>query len=61
MAPTSHTPLLSVKQPVPTDIEIAQAVDPIRITQIAEAAGLLPDEYELYGTHKAKVRATTAG
>ncbi|EFJ51458.1 hypothetical protein VOLCADRAFT_79713 [Volvox carteri f. nagariensis] len=56
MAATEYKPLLPVKQPVPSDIEIAQSVEPVHIAKIAEAVGLLPDEYDLYGTHKAKVK-----
>lgn len=43
------------KRPVPSDIEIAQSVTPIPIRQIAEEAGLLPEELELFGNYKAKV------
>ncbi|PNH05613.1 Monofunctional C1-tetrahydrofolate synthase, mitochondrial [Tetrabaena socialis] len=50
----SVTPLLPVKVPVPSDIDIAQSVQPLHISSIAEALGLLPEEYDLYGTHKAK-------
>ncbi|GLI62600.1 hypothetical protein VaNZ11_005139 [Volvox africanus] len=56
MAATEYKPLLPVKQPVPSDIEIAQSVEPAHIAKIAEAVGLLPHEYDLYGTHKAKVK-----
>lgn len=42
--------------PVPSDIEIAQAAQPLPIVQIAEEIGLLPDEIELYGPYKAKVK-----
>ncbi|GFR43990.1 hypothetical protein Agub_g5136 [Astrephomene gubernaculifera] len=49
-------PLLPVKQPVPSDIEIAQSVEPVHIAKIAEAVGLLPEEFDLYGIHKAKVK-----
>ncbi|GIL68174.1 hypothetical protein Vafri_21431, partial [Volvox africanus] len=56
MAATDYKPLLPVKQPVPSDIEIAQSVEPVHISKIAEAVGLQPDEYDLYGTHKAKVK-----
>ncbi|MEN4011589.1 MAG: formate--tetrahydrofolate ligase [Bellilinea sp.] len=49
------TPLQRVT-PVPSDIEIAQQATLKPITQIAEELGLLPEEYELYGQHKAKVR-----
>lgn len=48
--------------PVPSDIDIAQSVKPKHISLIAEAAlGLQPEEYELYGTAKAKVRAASWG
>ncbi|KAF8056222.1 Formate--tetrahydrofolate ligase [Scenedesmus sp. PABB004] len=56
-ASTAVRPLLDVKQPVPSDIEIAQSVQPKHISLIAEAGlGLLPEEYELYGPSKAKVK-----
>ncbi|MBF6571425.1 MAG: formate--tetrahydrofolate ligase [Candidatus Binataceae bacterium] len=48
--------LKKILSPVPGDLEIAQAADPIPIDQIAAAAGVLPDELELYGKTKAKVR-----
>ena len=41
---------------VPSDIEIAQAATPLPIDRIAAEAGILPDELELYGKTKAKVR-----
>jgi formyltetrahydrofolate synthetase len=46
---------LDTKTPVPSDIEIAQSVAPLTIDLIAEAAGILPPELELYGRNKAKV------
>eukprot|EP00877_Chromochloris_zofingiensis_P000246 jgi/Chrzof1/10221/Cz04g33040.t1 len=50
-------PMLPVKDPVPSDIDIAQSIKPLPIVVIAEdRLGLQPDEYELYGTTKAKVR-----
>ncbi len=42
--------------PVPSDIEIAQEANLKPITQVAEEAGILPAELELYGETKAKVR-----
>ena len=44
--------------PVPTDIEIAQAQQPNikNVAEIAEEVGILPEELELYGNLKAKVR-----
>jgi formyltetrahydrofolate synthetase len=41
---------------VPSDIEISQAAVPIAITEVAQAAGILPHELEPYGYTKAKVR-----
>ena len=49
------TPLNRVK-PVPSDIEIAQASALKPITQVGEELGLLPDELELYGPYKAKIK-----
>jgi formate--tetrahydrofolate ligase len=43
------------KSPVPKDIEIAQAAVMQPIQAIAEKAGILDDELELYGKHKAKI------
>lgn len=43
------------KNPVPSDIEIAQSITPIPISQVAESLGLLPDELDFYGKNKAKV------
>jgi len=45
-----------LKNPVPSDLDIAQeaAIDPIM--NVAERAGLVADELELYGNYKAKVR-----
>ncbi|MBU0512229.1 MAG: formate--tetrahydrofolate ligase [Chloroflexi bacterium] len=49
---------LELLQPVPSDIEIAQAQQPNikNVAKIAEEVGILPEELELYGNHKAKVR-----
>jgi len=43
------------KSPVPSDIEIAQAATMQPIQAIAEKAGILEDELELYGRYKAKI------
>jgi formate--tetrahydrofolate ligase len=40
---------------MPSSLEIAQEAALLPITQIAEEAGLEPDEYDLYGKYKAKV------
>ncbi|MEM5773821.1 MAG: formate--tetrahydrofolate ligase, partial [Anaerolineaceae bacterium] len=42
--------------PVPSDIEIAQESSLKPITQIAEELGILPEELELFGPYKAKVK-----
>ncbi|HUA25789.1 MAG TPA: formate--tetrahydrofolate ligase [Steroidobacteraceae bacterium] len=41
---------------VPSDIEIAQGATPLPIGELAAKAGILPEELEYYGRHKAKVR-----
>ncbi|HXQ25335.1 MAG TPA: formate--tetrahydrofolate ligase [Candidatus Acidoferrales bacterium] len=48
--------LKNILAKVPSDIDIAQAATPIPIDKIAAEAGILPDELELYGKNKAKVR-----
>jgi formyltetrahydrofolate synthetase len=48
--------LQNLLRPVPSDIEIAQAQEPLPITQIAEEVGILPEELVPYGRDKAKVR-----
>lgn len=51
------TPLkLNLLNPVPSDIEIAQQADIKPIKLVAEEVGLLPEELELFGDYKAKVR-----
>eukprot|EP01025_Chloroclados_australasicus_P066025 TRINITY_DN9024_c0_g1_i1.p2 TRINITY_DN9024_c0_g1~~TRINITY_DN9024_c0_g1_i1.p2 ORF type:complete len:683 (-),score=106.19 TRINITY_DN9024_c0_g1_i1:223-2130(-) len=47
---------LDIKDPVPSDIEIAQSVVPIPITEVAKRLGLKQEELELYGQTKAKVK-----
>ena len=49
------TPLKRVT-PVPSDIDIAQAATLKPVTLIAEEMGILPEELELFGPHKAKVK-----
>ncbi len=48
--------LKTLLTPVPSDIDIAQAAEPLPISQIAAEAGLLPEELVPYGTYKAKVK-----
>ena len=50
---TTH---LKLQKPVPSDIEIAQAAALRPITDVAEDLGILPEELELYGPYKAKVK-----
>src|SRR5271169_1634228 len=47
--------LTNILTRVPSDLEIAQAATPVPIDRIADKAGILPDELELYGKTKAKV------
>jgi methylenetetrahydrofolate dehydrogenase (NADP+) / methenyltetrahydrofolate cyclohydrolase / formyltetrahydrofolate synthetase len=53
---TPYTPTqLKRRSPVPSDIDIAQEAELKPISQVAEELGLLPDEYDPYGKHIAKV------
>ncbi len=53
----SFTPTpLKLRRPVPSDIEIAQEATLKPIMQVAEEAGILPEELELHGNYMAKVR-----
>ena len=47
---------LKKRYPVPSDIEIAQEAELKPIRELAEELGLLPEELELYGDYKAKVK-----
>ncbi|MFQ5921770.1 MAG: formate--tetrahydrofolate ligase [Anaerolineales bacterium] len=47
---------LRVRRPAPADLDIAQEAELKLITRLAEELSLLPEELELYGSHKAKVR-----
>jgi len=47
---------LKLLRPVPSDIDIAQAGKLKPILQIAEELGIKPNELELYGPYKAKVK-----
>ncbi len=46
---------ITLKNPVPSDIEIAQAAELIPVLDLAREVGLEPDELELFGKYKAKV------
>ena len=45
-----------VLSPVPSDIDVSQALAPLPIARVAADAGLLEGEFDLYGSVKAKVR-----
>ncbi|KAK9829815.1 hypothetical protein WJX72_008043 [[Myrmecia] bisecta] len=47
---------LQCKTPVPEDIDIAQAIEPQHIADIASGLGLGASDFDLYGTTKAKVK-----
>ena len=53
--PFVATPLKLIR-PVPCDIEIAQNASMKPILKVAEECGILPEEIELYGPYKAKVK-----
>jgi hypothetical protein len=55
MSSSSVSTPLQCLEPVPSDIEISQHILPKNIAEIAERCGLFPNEYDLYGTTKAKV------
>lgn len=46
---------LQVLSPVPADIDIANSVEPVHISEIAKDLNLSPNHYDLYGKYKAKV------
>lgn len=46
---------LDVLSPVPTDIDIANSVTPLPISDIADSLNLSSNHYDLYGKYKAKV------
>ena len=43
--------------PVPSDIDIAHASNPLHISRIATSLGLTEDDYDCYGKTMAKVRS----
>ena len=55
LRPFKPTPLKK-RFPVPSDIEIAQEAELKPIIRLAEEIGLLPEELELFGEYKAKVK-----
>lgn len=57
MSPSKTVRKLEVVSPVPADIDIANSVEPVHISEIAKDLNLSPDHYDLYGKYKAKVIA----
>lgn len=55
MSSESRFNVVCPTSPVPSDISIAQSVNPAPIALIAQRAGIDPSELELYGSFKAKV------
>ena len=55
MASSKTVRKLEVLSPVPADIDIANAVEPLHIADIAADLNLSPHHYDLYGKYKAKV------
>lgn len=49
---------LECKSPVPSDIEIAQSIEPLPIGQIARKMGLKPSEVFAHGPSKAKASSS---
>ncbi len=41
--------------PVPSDIDVSQSIPLVNISEVAESIGILPTEYDMYGSTKAKV------
>jgi len=52
---SSSTRKLEVVSPVPADIDIANSVEPLHISEIAKDLNINPLHYDLYGKYKAKV------
>lgn len=52
---SSSSRKLQVVSPVPADIDIANSVEPLHISQIAKDLNIDPLHYDLYGKYKAKV------
>ncbi|OIV91247.1 hypothetical protein TanjilG_30469 [Lupinus angustifolius] len=55
MSPSKTLRKVQVVSPVPADIDIANSVEPIHISEIANDLNLTPNHYDLYGKYKAKV------
>ena len=55
LRPFKPTPL-RLRHPVPSDIDIAQEAELKPVKMLYEEIGLLPEEVELHGDYKAKIR-----
>ncbi|CAN8302751.1 unnamed protein product [Cochlearia groenlandica] len=53
---SSSSRKLQVSSPVPADIDIANSVEPLHISEIAKDLNLTPIHYDLYGKYKAKAK-----
>lgn len=51
---------LQLKSPVPHDIDISRSQPPKHIGELANEIGLIPDEVDLYGRTKAKVKENSS-
>jgi formyltetrahydrofolate synthetase len=55
MSHFSEFPNVNFLEPVPSDIEVSQAITPVPIELIAASIGVLPEECDSYGPNKAKI------
>ena len=55
--PATKRVKLNCIHPVPSDIDIAHASNPLHISRIATSLGLTEDDYDCYGKTMAKVRS----
>jgi formyltetrahydrofolate synthetase len=47
--------LTTLIQPVPSDIVVSQSITIQPINEVCEEIGVLPGEYDLYGSSKSKI------
>lgn len=50
-----YNKLTNILNPVPSDIVVAQSIEPVPVLQIARSLGIPEDHIDLYGKYKAKV------
>ena len=53
--------MITIRQPVPSDIEIAQSAVLKPIKEVAALVGLTEDDLDFYGKYKAKVQGSPPG